>query len=191
MGLGYENEQTVRLIQRGRPVAGMPQPGDMRWRLEMLTDPADTMMLLRGRGFYMQCTGDGEGGYTVEYCEGANAEPFVAVDQTLSLDVTTNLFVCYLCGDDRWRQMVRWVAKSEVEAKKNKKRSFKLVERQGGRLIINKRMCLLTLGIIFCLIGGATFYVQEDAVFLHELAIPGGIIGMGFAIMMISSMTDD
>lgn len=183
-------DRCFKLIVRGRPVAGEPQPGDMRWRLEMLNDPADTMTLLLGPGYFMQCSGSGEEGFRVEYCQGGEDQHFQAAEASIDLDLATDLFVSYLQQDQRWLNLVRWSPYAKLAGQRARRR-FRLVEREGDRLIINKRWCLMTVGILISLIGAGSFFFLREVTHLYMSWVPGSILAVGFVFLLLSSMTED
>lgn len=184
-----ESESTFKLIVRDRPVAGEPQPGDFKWRLRMQTDDTDTFVLLRSPGHFMQCSGTADGGYRVEYREGAADQHYVSADSAISLDATADLFASYLNRDERWRSLTRW---EQAGSKPKRGRSFRLIDRRGGTLVINKKWCLILLGAGFNAVGAGVFFLfVKDLMDLYITWVPGSIIAVGVIFLGLSAFCDD
>lgn len=183
-----ESDNTFKLIVRDRPVAGYPEPGDIRWRLQMLTDETDTFVLLKSPGHYMQCAGTADGGFRVEYREGTADRHYVTAGGAVDLDVTANLFISYLCGDERWRELVAW---APTGVKQAKGRSFRLIDRRGNTVVINRKWCLIGIGALLNVIGAGTFFLLREVTHLYMSWVPGSIIALGVVCLVVSGMGED
>ncbi|MEZ6192836.1 MAG: hypothetical protein R3C45_16310 [Phycisphaerales bacterium] len=188
MGHYTTEESTFKLIVRNRPIAGEPQPEDFKWRLQMQTDETDTFVLLKSPGHFMQCSGTADGGFRVEYREGTAKEHFASTDKALPLDATADLFASYLNRDERWRRAIRW---EQAGNKPSKGRSFKLIDRRGDTLVINKKWCLILIGAVFNAIGAGVFFLLNGLMDLYLTWIPGSLISIGVIFLGLSTFCDD
>ncbi len=187
-----ESESSFKLIVRNRPVAGHPLPGDFRWRLQMQTDETDTFVLLRSPGHFMQCSGTADGGFRVEYREGAADRHYASGDGLIALDATADLFASYLNQDERWRGLVRWEqAGGKPGGKPGKGRSFRLIDRRGDTVVINKKWCLILVGAAFNAIGAGVFFLLNGLMDLYMTWIPGSIIAVGVIFLGLSTFCED
>lgn len=183
-----ESGSTFRLIIRNLPIAGEPLPGDFKWRLQMQTDETDTFVLLHSPGHFMQCSGTADGGFRVEYREGTADRHFISADKAIALDATADLFASYLNQDDGWRRMIQW---EPAGNKTTKRRSFKLIDRQGDTLIVNKKWCLILIGAVFNAVGAGVFFLLNGLMDLYLTWIPGSIIAVGVIFLGLSTFCDD
>jgi len=178
-----------KLFVGGRPIDGHPTPADIPGRLQMLYDPQDDFVLMKGHGRYMQCTGDRGESFSVECCEGPG-KPVMAAADDLDHSVASELFVSFLNDDDRWRQAMQWVPKAAGKKKKSKF-AVKLIEREGGRLIINKHWCLIALGSLFCSGAAISFFMLGGMMDLYLTWIPGSFLAVGVIFLLMSNFVDD
>ena len=186
---GYDDSgSTFKLIVRNRPVPGEPLPGDFKWRLQMQTDETDTFVLLKSPGHFMQCSGTADGGFRVEYREGAADQHYVSADSAIPLDATADLFASYLSGDECWRRLIRW---EQAASKHKKRRTFRLIDRRGDTLVINKKWCLILIGAVFNAIGAGVFFLLNGMMDLYLTWIPGSIIAVGVIFLGLSTFCED
>ncbi len=184
-----------KLFIAGMPVAGYPTAADLRDRLQRMYDPKDDFVLMKGPGHYLQCSGTPETGFKVLYREGDANRYFRAAERLVPLQTTAELFVSYLEQDNRWRELVPWRACSGAQGEEDDadstKRAFSLWYREGDRVILNKKLCLITLGTLICMGAAGSFFMLKDMMDLYLTIIPGSLLAAGVIVLMISNFVDD
>ncbi len=182
------------LFTGDQPVLWHPTYEDVRRRLQMLYDPKDDLILLKAPGQYMQCSGNSDIGFKIEYRDGAGDQAYLAIDQAVGLDTAIGLFASYLEQDDRWRELLAWepaAGRGTREVEGVGRQPFRLWERDGNRLIINKKWCLITLGTLLCGGSAVSFFMINDMMDLYLTYIPGSIMAVGVIFLMLSCFVDD
>lgn len=184
-----------KLFVAGMPIQGYPTPEALQSRLQMLYDPKDEFVLMKGPGHYMQCSGNPQTGFKVLYREGERDRYYRTAMPTTTLEQTVELFTGYLNQDERWRESVKWRVCSGEQGREDeadaKRRSFKLFDRKGDRIIINKKMCLIALGTLGCIGAAVSFFMLHDMMDLYLTWIPGSFLALGVIFLMLSSFVDD
>jgi hypothetical protein len=185
----------LRITVGEHSLAGQPTTGDVMKLLIMLDDSEDGFLVMeRGPEFFMRCSGTTSDGFAVAYRDGGDDRHFLSIDDCICLKEANDLFVSYLKEDNRWRKMILWEPVDGQDAgparKSNRKRRG-LIQRHGNTLVINKRWCMVALGLACFALGVTVFFVLSSITIHGGANFAGPLLGLGTVCLILSCFTGD
>ncbi len=197
MSITQATTNVFRLTLGEHTVVGRPTYNDIHQTLLMLDQSSNGRLVLEcGPQRFLKCSGSRQTGYQLEYCEGGRHRHFRSISDSIESKLVVELFSSYVQEDNRWKGMIPWVpvddsAVASGDRKSMDKKKFRLLQREGNTLVINKKFCLMAGGLLLNLGGVACFFLMDSSASQHTYKGVGTIMAIGFTMMVVSGWVDD